>query len=464
MYSYDDYRLRKGAEYVARYNIMEDGAGKYNDLPYTSYTFQQGPVWGPRWTTEGALSGAVRGKFGAVWDLIYSHYANVLNQGDKVKSIEEKMIQDRWRSTGVPTTNIHADTYDQPGVGALTFLTESGTCILPWRNMDITPVSINLLPHYGSAQITTEGSDSTIVVNGSGTGITGNADWGQLVFQWLIDDGEIVAKIMDINGADNCQAGIMIREKLNEGAKNVFLSLSPVNGVSLTARTTDNDTTTLVESNRINTVPNWLKLVRSKNVFTAYISRDKSDWIEAGSLEVAMDSYVAAGLAVSSGNKDEVCSASFKGVELIQGNIKPVVKLSSLNREVIRYIAPANVDLSGNVYDVDGSISKVEVLVNNEVVTQVEAEEVPSYVLGDLVEGDYEISIRAYDDLGAETSIEPIHVKVGPKTDLLPWYKFDQVGGIMALDESGNSRNAILNGNSAFVNGVQGMRLVLMVI
>ncbi|SFE30636.1 Alginate lyase [Chitinophaga sp. CF118] len=60
LYGYDDNRFLKGAEYVAKYNLIED-------VPYVAYTNCLG-------VDQEIISDASRGNARPVWELIYNHY------------------------------------------------------------------------------------------------------------------------------------------------------------------------------------------------------------------------------------------------------------------------------------------------------------------------------------------------------------------------------------------------------
>lgn len=60
MYGYDNNRFLKGAEYVAKYNLMED-------VPYTTYSNCLG-------VNQTVISDISRGNSRPVWELIYNHY------------------------------------------------------------------------------------------------------------------------------------------------------------------------------------------------------------------------------------------------------------------------------------------------------------------------------------------------------------------------------------------------------
>jgi hypothetical protein len=453
IYSYNDCRYRKGAEYVARYNIMtKDSAGntigKYDDLPYTSYSRRMGSTC--TWYTESVLSASVRGKYGSLWEGVYNHYVNRLNQPDKIQSINE--IRQQQPSTIWPSVAIHADTYDTPGGGSLTFRSDSGRCILPWLNMDVNALSIIKLPFYGSVSVT---DTSTVSIKASGTGIKGTADGFHFVFQRLIDDGEIIAKLTSLDEVNAiCQAGLMIREKLNQSSKNIFLSLTSTNGVLFAGRYTTGDTTRLIAQNSTNILPCWLRLSRSGDMFTAYISADKTYWVEVGAKTIKMTPDVYIGMALSSNNKDTICSSLFENVEILRGNIKPVAKVLSPKNKEITYISPANVTITGIAYDIDGLLDKAELFINDSIYATYTTSSF-TYTWKSVPEGTYTIKLKAYDNQGAIRISDTVAITVSAKTTKLPWYKFNETasGLYITSDASGNNISGYLNGSTAFATG-----------
>jgi len=65
------------------------------------------------------------------------------------------------------------------------------------------------------------------------------------------------------------------------------------------------------------TPPNWLKLVRSGNVFTMYGSSNGTTWTQLGpSQTVTMAPGVYVGLAVSNRNTSSLATATFDNVSL----------------------------------------------------------------------------------------------------------------------------------------------------
>jgi hypothetical protein len=446
IYGYDNSRFRKGAEYVARYNIGDSVAGqwKYDNLPFTSYSRMMGTNCS--WYTESVVSSATRGKLGASWELIYNHYARRLNQGDKVIGLYQMLQQQQGWSRSWPTLNIHADTYDTPGGGGLTFAADSGSYILPWRKMDISARSIAKLAFYGNTTLT----DSTLTATGSGSGITGTADNCQFAFQKLVDDGSIITQISSLTEVNAlCQAGLMIRDNLEQNAANVFIGLSAAQGIVMSARDSIGKTTSTIATNvSINTFPYWLQLSRSGNTFTASVSTDRVNWTIIGTKTIKMARLAFAGVAVSSNNVNAVCTAVFNKTKMIQGNIRPVVKITSPVAGAISYVTPANVVISGTAYDIDGLLDKAEIYINNNLVSTAKVSPF-TYSLAGTTEGTYSVYVKAYDKKGATTTTDTISVTVNPITTKLPWYKFDETAlGYFAKDASGNNMTAYVYGSA----------------
>jgi hypothetical protein len=65
LFAYDDYRILKGAEYAAKYNLG-------NDVQYTTYTNSD--------VTQTVISESGRGNIRPAWELIYNHYVKIEGQ------------------------------------------------------------------------------------------------------------------------------------------------------------------------------------------------------------------------------------------------------------------------------------------------------------------------------------------------------------------------------------------------
>ncbi|HKW31740.1 MAG TPA: protease pro-enzyme activation domain-containing protein [Candidatus Acidoferrum sp.] len=174
-----------------------------------------------------------------------------------------------------------------------------------WLDQDVGVVGVLGSAGYANGVFTVAGA-------GNGTVIT-SADSFHFVFQPLAGDGTIVARVVSVQGSSAAQVGVMIRETLGAGANHLYLfDYSP--SLLLTERTTTGSSSAY-QSVGSATPPNWLKLIRSGNVFTMYSSTNGTNWTQLGASQtVTMAQNVYMGLAVSNRNTSSLASATFDNV------------------------------------------------------------------------------------------------------------------------------------------------------
>jgi len=180
------------------------------------------------------------------------------------------------------------------------------TCLpAGWSDGDIGAVGL-----AGSACF----ANGVFTIKAAGTGVGGTADAFHFVYQPLSGDGTIVARVASTDSS-NTQAGVMIRATLDPGSANVFMADSAgtrylyerLSAGANTSHYTDLSSTT---------PPNWLKLVRSGNVFSAYVSPDAEAWVQFGTSQtIGMAQSVYIGLGVSSGS-NTLGTATFDNVSV----------------------------------------------------------------------------------------------------------------------------------------------------
>lgn len=108
----------------------------------------------------------------------------------------------------------------------------------------------------------------------------------------------------------------MIRDTLAANARNVFLCTYDGINLNLSRRSSTGGTTS-ASAGFSGVVPQWFKLVRQANQFTAYLSPDGTNWTKLGStVSVTMAVNVYGGLAVTSANDGNVTTASFDNVSV----------------------------------------------------------------------------------------------------------------------------------------------------
>ncbi|HEX8764666.1 MAG TPA: hypothetical protein VF740_05870, partial [Candidatus Acidoferrum sp.] len=133
--------------------------------------------------------------------------------------------------------------------------------------------------------------------------------------QPLTGDRTIIARVVSVQGSSAAQIGIMVRETLDPVANHVFL-FDYVPSLLMTERTSTSTNSTYQYVGSA-TPPNWLKLVRSSNVFTMYGSTDGVNWTQLGtSQSVTMAPNVYVGLAVSNRTTASLATATFDNVSI----------------------------------------------------------------------------------------------------------------------------------------------------
>jgi regulation of enolase protein 1 (concanavalin A-like superfamily) len=190
-----------------------------------------------------------------------------------------------------------------------------------WTDSDIGSVGIAGSAGYANGKFTTAGA-------GKGTFFS-SADGFHFVYQPLSGDGTIVARVSSLQGSSSAQAGIMIRETLDPGANHVFL-FNYSSAVWMTERTSTGSSSSYQSFASV-TLPNWIELTRSGNVFNMYGSPDGVNWTQLGSSQtVSMAANVYVGLAVSNRTTSSLATATFDGVS-VSSTAAPAPVISSVS-------------------------------------------------------------------------------------------------------------------------------------
>ncbi|MFI9832733.1 alginate lyase family protein [Streptomyces sp. NPDC051913] len=109
LYSYDDNRFFKAAQYVAKYNVGLD-------VPYTTYSWGSGT--GCTYNEQTVISSASRGHIRPVWAMLHYHY-------NRIKGLDDKYIQAMVDLVGIEggggNYGSTSGGYDQLGFGQLMY-------------------------------------------------------------------------------------------------------------------------------------------------------------------------------------------------------------------------------------------------------------------------------------------------------------------------------------------------------
>jgi regulation of enolase protein 1 (concanavalin A-like superfamily) len=191
----------------------------------------------------------------------------------------------------------------------------AGAQALPsgWSTADIGNPQITGSATYASARFT---------VTGAGTDIWNGSDQFRFVYRQLTGDGAIVARVDSLQQAHEwSKAGVMIRETLAAGSKNVFTLASAAKGLSFQRRIAASSAS--VSTIVAGSAPRWVRVERKGAVFTSSVSSNGTTWQTIGSASVTMAATVYAGLAVTSHNPAQKVSATFSSVAVTPATTPP---------------------------------------------------------------------------------------------------------------------------------------------
>jgi hypothetical protein len=169
----------------------------------------------------------------------------------------------------------------------------------------------------GVAEVAGSASHANGVYSLKGTqDIWGTNDGFHFVYQAFTGDGEMVARVKSVqNTLNHAKGGVMIREALAPGAKEVCMAVTPVDGAQFLFRPEANGPTKVAKlGGNKGTFPYWVKLTRKGNTFTGYESLDGKDWKQTGSTNVVMGAGTLIGLTSCSHVKNVLCESVFDEV------------------------------------------------------------------------------------------------------------------------------------------------------
>jgi len=198
----------------------------------------------------------------------------------------------------------------------------------PFTAHDIGPV--------GRAGFVGQAGASSFTLNGAGqTGFHGQ-DALYYASQPFNGDGEIVARITAVQQFWDNRAGVMIRESLAPEARYVSLVARPtgsrgvlLEGVELKTKTIAGAKPSVVAAHD-QPFPEWVKLTRTGNTFTASVSPDGVQWTLVGSTVVAMSAQAFIGTSVAGARDGVWTTASFDHVSVAAGTLPPPPKPSTV--------------------------------------------------------------------------------------------------------------------------------------
>ncbi len=153
-------------------------------------------------------------------------------------------------------------------------------------------------------------------VTGSGADIWSTADALQFVEQPWTGNGSIIAKVTSVGSTDPwAKAGVMIRAGLTAGAAQAMTVLHALQRRRLPIPRHDRRLRGASHGGR-RSAPKWVKLSRSGNVFTSYISSNGTTWTKIGVQSITMPRTIYIGLAVCAHNNTLLNTSTFSNVQV----------------------------------------------------------------------------------------------------------------------------------------------------
>ncbi|MGA7156716.1 MAG: family 16 glycosylhydrolase [Acidobacteriaceae bacterium] len=151
-------------------------------------------------------------------------------------------------------------------------------------------------------------------VAGSGYGIAGRFDQFQFLYHSLGGDGEVSAHVLDqTSKVAEAKAGVMLREGRGVASPFAMMFISPDGSTHFRCRLSQG----AVPDEVLYKAPaSWLKINRTANTFTGYVSTDGKTWNAVGSVKIPMPVDVDAGLIATSRDNATPNTVRFDYVDL----------------------------------------------------------------------------------------------------------------------------------------------------
>jgi regulation of enolase protein 1 (concanavalin A-like superfamily) len=188
----------------------------------------------------------------------------------------------------------------------------------PWQSasMGETNVAMGSSSYFASDTFTVDAGDGDF---------WDVADRGHFVYQSLTGDGSIVAQLTDFDHVQSfSMAGVMMRESVQPGSKFAAMLMMSVDGPIFRERVAaDGAVNQRPYGKTGEKAPYWVKLTRTGNSFSGYISPDATTWKLIRSADVAMPQQVLVGLTASSHTTASNGIYRFAGVT-VDGGDTPV--------------------------------------------------------------------------------------------------------------------------------------------
>jgi hypothetical protein len=203
----------------------------------------------------------------------------------------------------------------------------TGAAATSWTGMDI-----GVAPSPGSSQLDESG---VALLTSSGEDVGGTSDSLHYLYQLMNGDGEIVARVLNMGGTNQfAKAGIMLRDGLSAGSRNLALLLTAGQEIGCQWRTVSNGHTGHDLAGQTGSVPYWVKIVRSGNWVGGYCSADGNTWKLMGWQNLdGLAQQVYVGLLAANNGGTGTTMATFDQMAIASVNLADVLSPAIGNGE-----------------------------------------------------------------------------------------------------------------------------------
>jgi regulation of enolase protein 1 (concanavalin A-like superfamily)/phosphatidylethanolamine-binding protein (PEBP) family uncharacterized protein len=247
-------------------------------------------------------------------------------------------------------------------------------------------------------------ANGTFSLTGGGADIWGTSDQFHFASQSASGDLDIVAHIATLGQTDAwSKIGVMVRASLAADAPHASMFVSSGNGMAFQRRLTAGGDSTHTPGSG-SQVPMWLKLEKRGATITAYESTNGTAWTTVGAATLTLPATFYVGLAVTSHSTSTTVDATADNVvvQAPAANQPPAAALTAPSNGAT-FTAPANITVSANASDSDGTIARVDFFQGT---TLIGTDTTSPYSIAwsNVPAGTYSITARATDDDGATTT------------------------------------------------------------
>lgn len=176
----------------------------------------------------------------------------------------------------------------------------------PWIDTDVGSPS-----PPGSASY----SNRVFTVQGSGTDIWRTYDQFNYVYQPTSGNGTMIARVTSqTDTSSNAKAGIMFKQSATAGTSYILIAVAPAGGIKVQW-----DFNGSIGGGTYGFPNVWMKLTRSTNTFTAYVSSDGVNWVNVIHKTLTITSNATVGLFVCAHHTGLLGTATFDNVSYTAG-------------------------------------------------------------------------------------------------------------------------------------------------